>query len=157
MAVVESIIARDDLQANGSRKIHERHTDHVGEVYWVRYVAAAAFDAAAAMNARVPQINAHLVEIETQRNIEKILAGEPASALTTEFVVIADMRQALRGLYQAGTGEDIGRLAAFFLTISNANLSLLWGGLTNPQLNQLKSRFQERVDELDAVLSAVGE
>lgn len=156
MAIVSSAIVRDDAQANLSRKVHEAHTDHRGVIYWVRYVAAQLFDANGAMLARVPQIDAHLVEIETARNIERILAGLPASALTTEFVTVADMRQALRDLYQTGAGEDVGRLATFLLSLSDANLRTLFNIVQN-QVAALRARLQTRADELDAVLTAVGE
>ena len=155
MSIVASVIVEDSPQVDGRRHIAEKHTDHVPRDHFVRYRAAAGLDVNAVMLDRVPQVWAGLVEAEVGQNMANILSGD--YTVTTDYVVVADMRQAIRAAYLEATEQEVGRIAGFLLSVSDANLKLLFGGLTNPQLNQLKGRLQDRFDELSAVLAAAGE
>lgn len=155
MPIVTSVIVTDTSQVDGRRAIHERHTDHVGVAHHRFYLAEAGADVSAAMLAQVPVLEAALVAQEQARNMASILSGE--NVVTADWVTVADMRQAIRTTYAAASGEQVGRLAAFLLTVSDANLQTLFGLANQAQVNQLKSRLQSRFTELQAVLTAVGE
>ena len=56
MGIVSSVIAADDVQADGRRSIREHHTDDRGIVYSASYLGLSNTDANTVMLARVPEI-----------------------------------------------------------------------------------------------------
>ena len=62
MTIVASVIARDDVQADGRRQIREAHTDDGGTVHEVSYLAEAASDVEARLSASARRIEARLVQ-----------------------------------------------------------------------------------------------
>jgi len=155
MPITSSVIVEDAVQVDGRRHCAERHTDHLAVQYFVRYMAEVGADVAAAMAARVPQLDAQLVEQELQKDLALILSGNYAG-VTAQYAAIADVRAFLRAFYQTATGEQVGRMAGFLLTLTDAQLRTLFN-MTQTQVIQLKLRLQARVDALNAVLTAVGE
>lgn len=156
MSIVSSVIAEDRAQIDGRRSVRERHTDHLGLVEDVSYLAVAQADVSAAMAARVQRLEQQAAEVEMARNIAFIMAGE-YGLVTTNYITVTDARAAIRALYQTGSGEIIGRLAGYLLTLTNAQLQALFNVTAGAQTTQLRQRLQSKVDALNAVLTAVGE
>ena len=155
MSITTSVIVEDHAQIDGRRAVRERHTDHLGVFHFASYLAQAADNASTIMAARVAILEAHLAATEMAQNIAFIMVGAYGS-VTTNHISVADARAAIRALYQTGSGEIIGRLAGYLLTLSDATLRTLFS-MTQSQVNQLKTRLQGKVDALNAVLTAVGE
>ena len=118
-------------------------------------MAEAGADVTAAMTARVPQVEAQLAVAEMVANFTAIYAGN-YGAVTAQHNTLDTVRAALRAAYQTATAEQVGRLAGFLLTLSDAQLRTLFN-MTQQQVNQLRPRLQAKVDDLTAVLTAVGE
>jgi hypothetical protein len=155
VSIVTSIIVEDRAQIDGRRAVRERHTDHLGAVADVSYLAEADANAAAIMTARVPLLEAGAASTEMARNIAFIVVGE-YEQVTANYITVADARATIRALYQTENGEIIGRLAGFLLTLTDAVLRTLFN-MTQAQVNQLKTRLQTKVDALNVVLTMVGE
>lgn len=155
MAIISSAIVEDMVQRDLRRAVRERHTDHLGGVHEVSYLAEAGANAALAMAARVATIEAQLSAAELAKDIALILQGD-YSNVTAQHVTIAEVRSALRALYQTGTGEQIGRVAGFLLTLTNNQLANLFN-IAAGQVSALRTRLQAKADALTAVLTAVGE
>ena len=155
MPITSSVIIEDAVQIDGRRHCAERHTDHLGLAHVVRYMAEAGADVAAAMSARVAQLDAQLVGQELQKDLALILSGDYAE-VTAQYASLSDVRAFLRAFYSTATGEQVGRMAGFLLTLTDAQLRTLFN-MTQTQVNQLKTRLQARVDALNAVLTAAGE
>lgn len=155
MPIVSSEIVEDAQQATGFRYITERHVDHVGVARLVRYLASPSADAVAIMTARIVALEQRLADAEFARNLALIFSGEFA-AVTTQHMTMADAQAALREVYRTATGEQVGRLAAFLLTLSDARLRALFN-VSQGQIGALRSRLQARVDALAAVETAAGE
>lgn len=66
MPIVSSTHVVGNLQADGRRYVTESHTDDVGSVHFVEYLAAVNADYVAIRDARVVQINEQLAEAEAQ-------------------------------------------------------------------------------------------
>lgn len=66
MPIVSSTHAVGNLQADGRRYVTESHTDDVGVVHSVEYLAAVNADYVAIRDVRVAQINEQLAEAEAQ-------------------------------------------------------------------------------------------
>ena len=156
MSIVSSVIAEDRAQIDGRRSIRERHTDHLGLIEEISYLAEAGADVASAMAARVSQLDARAVDAEMARNIAFIMVGDYAK-VTTNYVTVSDARAAIRALYSTGSGEIIGRLAGYLLTLTNGQLQALFNVSAGSQTTQLRARLQAKVDALNVVLTAVGE
>lgn len=73
MPIVSSEIVEDRVQVDGRRSVHERHTDDQGRVHEVAYLAEAGENVTTAMNSRVAQINAQLVEAELAANVTQLM------------------------------------------------------------------------------------
>lgn len=155
MPITASIIVEDRVQRDLRRSIRERHTDHLGGVQDVAYLAEANADASATMAARVATIEAQLAAAELAKDIALILSGDYAG-VTAQHVSVAEVRAALRALYQTATADQVGRIAGFLLTLTDAQLRTLFN-MTQAQVTNLKVRLQAKVDALNVVLTAVGE
>jgi hypothetical protein len=57
------------VQADGRRYIRETHTDHLGALHLISYLAAVGADYAGIMSSRVPGIEEQLAEAEADRVI----------------------------------------------------------------------------------------
>jgi len=155
MSIVSSVIAEDRAQVDGRRSVRERHTDHLGAVEEVSYLAEAEDDAAAVMATRVTRLEQQAADREMTRNIAFIVVGE-YDRITTEYITVSDARATIRALYQTESGEIIGRLAGFLLTQTDAVLRALFS-MTQAQVNQLKTRMQAKFDALNTSLTMTGE
>ena len=155
MSIVSSQVVEDRAQIDGRRDVREHHTDHLGVVHAVNYLAESGADIQAALTARAPQIAQALADAEIAQALGFIYSGNYA-AVTAQHATLADIRAAIRAAYQTETGERIGRLAGFLLTLTDAQLRTLFS-MTQTQVNQLKTRLQAKVDAMTALLTLVGE
>ena len=155
MSIASSLIVEDRAQVDGRRSVREHHTDHVGEVHAIAYLAESGADVSAALAPRAAQLEALLSDRDIQQNVARIMAGDYAD-VSAQHASLGEIRAAIRALYQTGSGEIIGRLAGFLLTLTDAQLRTLFN-MTQAQVNALKTRLQARFNELTAMLAAVGE
>jgi hypothetical protein len=155
MPIASTTIINDRPQRDGRRCVSERHVDHVGVALLIHYIAAAGADVLAVALARVADLNQALIDRELAKDIAAILDGRYAD-VTTVHAAIADVRAALRTFYQTASGPDVGRMAGYLLTLTDAQLRTLFN-MTQAQVGNLRTRLQARVDALNAVLTAVGE
>ncbi len=155
MAIVSSVISEDSVQLDLRRAVIEHHTDHLGGLHAVNYLAEAGADVAATMNARVAQIEAGLADTEVQRNIGNILSNN-SGAITTQHVTVDVFSAAVRELFLEGSGEDIGRLATWLLTLSDARLRGVFN-ISQGEVAALRSRLQTRADVVANLDGLVGE
>lgn len=155
MPITSSTIAEDRPQLDGRRYVTERHVDHVSVIHWIRYMAEVGADVLATALARASQLNQNLIDQELSKDIAAILDNRYAD-VTAQYAAVADVRAALRAFYQTASGQDVGRMAGYLLTLSDAQLRTLFN-MTQGQVDTLKVRLQARVDALTAVLTATGE
>lgn len=104
--MLSSTIIEDQLQGEGWRSITERHVFDDGHVQLVRSVAAAGLDAAAQMQARVPQLEADDTAAR-QRIIARALF-KSATAKTQAFLLGMTNLQLSQQV-----GMTAGEIAAF--------------------------------------------
>lgn len=155
MPIVSTEIVEDRIQIDGRRFIAERHVDHLGVGHVIRYLAESAADPNAVASARIAVLEQQLAAWEMGKNFVAILDGR-FDDVTAQHNTVDSVRTAIREFYQTATGEQVGRLAAFLLTLSDAQLRALFN-ITQAQVPTLRVRLQARVDALNAVLTAAGE
>lgn len=154
MSIVSSVIADDSAQSDGRRHIREEHTDHLGAIHRIFWMATAGQDVSVRMAARVPEIEATLQDREMVQNVGYIMAGPDFYGLVSaQHQTLADVRAALRALYQTESGEIIGRLSRYLLTLSDAQLQAIFA-ISAGEVPALRSRLTTRaqvVIDLDAL------
>jgi hypothetical protein len=64
MSIVNSVLAFNQEQADGSRIVYEVHTDHLGGVHELRYTPGAGVDVTAMLAAHATRIEEQLAQEE---------------------------------------------------------------------------------------------
>ena len=100
MPILQSVIAEDATQADARRAITEAHTDQVGVVRLVKYLALSGADVSAAMLARVPALNAALIADEIAANILAIRTFGSLATLSLVHSTASANATALRAAYK---------------------------------------------------------
>lgn len=90
MPITSSEIIEDSEQADGRRRITEKHTAATGKEYLVSYLAESTTDESAVMAARVSGINQSLKDTEVAKYINRIenglnVIGETYSETTQKY------------------------------------------------------------------------
>ena len=155
MAIVISIIREDSPQADGRRRITEAHTDSLGEVYTRTYLAPQDFDAVGQLASRAVDLEERLADREYARNVQAILDGG-TMGFTLNHLTLAQLQARLRETFAESSMLDSCRLAAYFVTLSNAALQALFR-VPAGQVSTLRARLQERADRATAVTGTRGE
>lgn len=157
MPIVSSIIETDRAQAGGRRKIVEVHTDHVGGRHLRRYLALAGDNVSAGLAAAAATIETQLRDGELDRLLDVIEALGAAAVIAFVHATAAQLRTAMRARFRLAKGIILANLAAFCLTLTNAQLQSLFGVAAGAKTTDLRSRLQAKVDKRDALLAEVGE
>jgi hypothetical protein len=138
MAIVSSVIVEDAIQRDGRRWVREHHTDHLGIVHAIAYLAAAGFDAAAALLARVATLEASLREREIAANIASIVTEGRFAVTTFVHSTVAQNRAALREAYRTATRVEAIMVGDFLNTLTNTQLQNLFN-LTGAEVTTLRT------------------
>ena len=156
MPIVSSVIVEDRAQRDGRRRIREQHTDHLGKVIPFTYLAAAGFDATAAMNARVVAIQNDQRDAEITVNIARARLG--SSAFTFDYSTLAQNLVALRADFQTATGQTAAGLAKSVLgfNLSDAQYTTRFG-VSGVQLTDLKTRLANMAGKFDDINAQAGQ
>lgn len=143
MPITSSEIIEDRAQIDGRRSIRERHTDDLGAMHHVSYLAEAAADVSAAMTARVPQIEAALVESEHEANLAAV--GDSGNGATFKYTTQAQFLVRLRVLYTLSTGLRACFIGRWFhlASLSDVVLRNLFG-ITQGQVAGLRTKFSNQ-------------
>lgn len=77
MPIVSSTFTLEEHpQKDGRTWVIETHTDQLGVPHYVRYLDTAGDDHTAIMNARVPSINADLINTELSANLAEVIDAD---------------------------------------------------------------------------------
>jgi hypothetical protein len=138
MAIVSSVIAENAVQHDGRRSVREHHTDHLGVVHVIAYLAAAAFDSAAALLARVATLEGSLRLQEITANIASVITEGRFAVVTSLHSTAVQNATGLRIAYQTATRTEAVMMGDFLNTLTNAQLQNAFG-LSNAQVNTLRT------------------
>lgn len=138
MAIVSSVIVEDARQIDGRRYIRERHTDQIGQVYEFTYLCPAGFNAAVALAARVPIINADLIVNEVSANVSDVLANGSLASPSLVYSTPAQNFLGLRLAYATATRTDVIMIGDFLDTLTNGQLATAFG-ITTGQAATLRT------------------
>lgn len=138
MAIVSSQISHNQDRGNGSRSVHEIHTDHVGVVHDHRYQAALDFDADAALAGNAAKIAQSLIEGEKERVFAEVEAGADPATITVDHIT---NKQALRQIVRAAmnmSAEAVITAAKFIDKLTDAQLDNVFNAA-------IRTRIRNRV------------
>jgi len=100
MSISSSVIYDDKTQADGTRQIIEKHTDHVGVVYTVFLSnKSQEYEAVDEMNARVPSIEASLADNEDSTAMTRVEDGENPLTIANNPIHSTSKRLAITMVY----------------------------------------------------------
>lgn len=156
MPIVSSVIASDSPQADGRRYVQEMHTDNLGAEHSVLYLTPdAAWDAGAALLARVPVIDAQLTAAEVAANVAQGMTAGAGAALTFNDSTVQQNLQALAGAFPSVTAEEMGLMIAYLLSLPPATVAGVFG-MTAAQLALIEQNNGAFVAALEALASSLG-
>lgn len=127
MAITSSVIVHDDAQANGKRRITERHTwhDDLEQIY--HYNAPALHDADAAMAARVIKYNVRVITDEKLQVEDAIANGSSPTGLLAKLrhnTPKQVLKALLRGFMRIEDAKQAIRVAKFIRDkVTNTDLN----------------------------------
>lgn len=151
-----SQILEDRAEADGRRAIREQHTDNLGLLYDVLYLAEAATDAAAMLTTHATNLAAQLQTNEITANVQRALLQQ---TWTTNYSTLTQFRAALRAFYQTCSSWDATRIGNFInsLNLTDAQLASIFG-FANPstQLTNLKNLLAAQASRYAAVAADAG-
>ena len=157
MAIVLSEIVDDAPQIDGRRHVRERHTDHVGGLHYVTYLAEAETDAAAVMAGRVAQIEEQLRQAEINANMAKCLNAE-LDTYTFFHSTADDSLLAIRELFKTATKWELLTLGWVINEkgLSDNKLKALFG-VDDAGLVTLKAKLANIAARYEEALALVGQ
>lgn len=138
MAIVSSSITLDAPQANGSRRVMERHVDHTGAPYVISYLCGAGFDAAAALAARAASLVSDISATEISANIAAITTFGSLATLAMVHSTIAQNIAALRAAYRDADRHQAVYIGDWLSARTDAQLQAAFG-LTAAQVTTLRT------------------
>jgi hypothetical protein len=139
MPIVSSVITADSPQKDGRRWIGEAHTDQVAVIHTFTYLAPnAAWDANAAMTARVPIINGDLTAGEIGANVAAVTALGSVAVPTFVYSTVPTNVAALRAAYATATHEQAVMIGDYLSSLTDAQLETAFG-LTAGQVATLRT------------------
>lgn len=138
MSIVTSVIASDQPQRDGRRRVHEVHTNHTGSSHSRTYVCDAGFDAAAALAAYAVLLAAELRAFEIARNVDQVKTFGSLAVTTLIHSTGAENFAALRAAYLTMTRTEAIMSGDFLSSLTNPQLMTAFS-MTNAQVNTLRT------------------
>lgn len=158
MAIVNSQIVEDSPQADGRRHVRERHTDHVGGIWRVAYMAEESADVNATMAARVPVLEAQIKAGELERAIEFALQDGPGVSPPLNWSTNTEFGLALRERYKISTQRDAYRIGWYVDQFNLSDVQLRnFFGLTNGQVAAARAKLEDFAAKYETLLTSKGE
>lgn len=154
--ITTSQVVSDDVQADGSRVVRERHVDSTGRDFLVHYEVLSDYSAPGALAAHAATLLAGEVARETADNIADILNNGSLATVTLLYVTAAQLQTALRDAYRTATRLQAIMIADYLSTLTNAQLQTLFG-LTAAQATTFRTnKLTPAATTASAIRAAVG-
>ncbi len=138
MGIVSSVLVAESAQKDGRKWIQETHTDNVGLVYVIRYLAAVGLDTAAIMAARATQLGDDLTAAEIAANVARITADGSLATIVLNYSTALQSRTALRAAYLTATKVDAIMIGDFLSGLTDGQLQTLFS-MTAGQVTTLRT------------------
>lgn len=153
MPIINSVVAEDRPQIDGRRAIREQHTDHLGRIHTVEYLAGANEDVTAVLSGRATQIAAQQQQQELASLIDFSFAGNDPRSYPLQWNRPQD---AFRALTRACLTADAVTLLRFAVIAAEYTIDELaaQAGLETNEANTLIGLAQALVTAKGSLDSA---
>lgn len=138
MANITSSSLESFLQADGSKTVHEIHTDLVGQTHDIIYTALAGADLTATINAHANEFGVNLELDEVRANIFGVTSLGSLFSPTFVYSTVAENVAALRLAYLTATRIEAVMMGDYLSSLNNAQLQNAFG-LTAGQVTTLRT------------------
>lgn len=140
MANIASSVYTASTQADGRQQVHETHTDLVGVIYTIDYLASAQDNLSTNLAIHATNFGNDLANNEININVSQIeLVGSLASP-TFVYSTTAQNLAALRAAYKIATQTQAIMIGDFLSSLTNAQLQSIFSD-TLAQINTLRTNF----------------
>lgn len=143
-------------QADGRQWVHELHTDLVGLIHDLFYLAGAADDLAANLATHAANLGAALQAAEIGANIAAVSTLGSLASPTFVYSTATQNASALRIAYQAMTQTQAIMTGDYLNTLSAAALEAAFG-ISAAQEATLKTSLQASATQASAIRAAAGQ
>lgn len=138
MPISNSTILLDSPQVGGSRRVLERHVDHLGVARTVTYICTAGFDAAAALAANATAMATDIAVAEIAANIAAIATIGSLAVSALNHSTLAANIASLRAAYQGASEHHAAYIGDYLSARTDAQLQAAFG-MTSAQVSALRS------------------
>ena len=138
--IANSVIASQSPQADGRIWVHERHTDTLGIIYDIFYLAADATGLAAHLSASAAQVLANAVASEIANNISSVETIGKFAVPTFAYSTVAQNVAALRIAYAAATQTQAIFIGDYLESLTDVQLENAFGW-TAGQVATLRTNY----------------
>lgn len=136
--IISSIVAEQSQQSDGRLWVREIHTDSVGVLYFVIYLAPNATGIAAQLAANAVLVLAYAAQAEIGANINGVTTLGSLFAPTFVYSSVAVNVAALRAAYSSSTQFQAIMIGDFLSTLTDGQLQTAFG-LTAGQVATLRT------------------
>jgi len=138
MAIISSQIVKDRNRGNGSRAIHEEHTDHNGKIHERRYYCPIVFDVNAELITNAAEIEAALIEREKEDTFNEMLQGKNPASVTPDLLTEAESVRARMRAFLTGQATEVVHMYDWANSFTTPQLNTL--GFTSAERGQINAR-----------------
>ena len=156
MPIVTSVVVEDRPQTDGRRAIRERHTDQLSVLHFRDYLCAAGVNVPATFPTTVAILDQQLKIWEFEANLQVIFVQGDLASPVWQHLTITEAGTPMRNAYKASTREQAYALGAFLDTLTNQQLSNMFG-YTGQQLTNLRANLVTKRTQWHDYIAAVGE
>lgn len=158
--ITNSQIVEDHAQANGERRIRERHTDSLGRVREFAYTCDAEFDEQAAMTSRASGLIALLAGHEIEQVLGAIASAEPDDVTlvvpTLDYATNAAAVAVLKDRYQGSKSIALLNFSFVVDQIGDNGLKNLFG-LNDAQLASFRTKLAAKIALREELAAMIGD
>jgi hypothetical protein len=156
MPIVSSEVLEDQAQSDGRRWIRERHVDQLNVPHFRSYLCAAGVNVPATFPATVAILDPQLKVWEFDANLALIFEKGDLATPVWQHLTIPEAGTPMRNAYQAATREQAYALGAFLDTLTDQQLSTMFG-YSGQQLTNLRANLATKRAQWHDYLAAAGE
>lgn len=138
MANIVSSIYEAFVQKDGSKTVHETHTDIVGRLRDLIWTALASDDLTASLAAHASDLGQSLSDAEVQANVGAVIAVGSLAVPTFVYSSTSDNLAALRAAYRDSTDRQAIMIGDYLQTLTDTQLRSIFN-ITLLQVTTLRT------------------
>lgn len=138
MSITVSVVSQESAQRDNRFWVQETHTDNIGLLYVLRYLASVGTDINAILAARAITLAQQIKDGEIAANVAQVQALGSLAATTFNYSAGLENFAALRSAYATASQEQAVMIGDFLSARTDAQLRTAFG-FTQAQVDTLRA------------------